>query len=75
MFKLNEKKVNMRKYRGKHAMITKLSQLENGHFVDYFGVTILGCFFTTPGGQWKFSTREEAAQARVEIKKMLAEYL
>lgn len=69
-----EMKTDLRKFRGKKAVIGKISQILDGNFVDHYCVKIGGYVFTNNSGVYKFDTEEEAKKARIEIKeKLIAE--
>lgn len=69
----NTKYWNPKSSIGKRMRVKKISFLEDGKFVDYWGLFMDGRFFTLNGGEWKFKTKAEAEIARPEMKRQIKE--
>lgn len=68
---MKEKSIDFKQLMTKHAIISKIGQIENGDFIDYYCVKIGGVVFTNKKGEYKFLTKEEAEKARREIKQII----
>ena len=64
-------KKELLKFEGKRAIITKITQIINNDFIDFFVVKINGIVFCDDDGEYRWPTREEAKKARDRIKRRI----
>lgn len=59
---------------GGRFRVRKITKLENGQFVDYYGVKSRDLFLSDSNDQYKWLSPEQAEKKKIEIKKRYKEY-